>query len=214
MKRSLYKRILFSFLLTLALPLSAQVRFGFRTGIGSSSLIQRVEGSYVAGARFGYNIGVVSEIAMKNGFAFRPELYFLNQGGSYRTQKYAKEVVLNPPLVKACLYSLQLPANFAYNIKMSDMRVSLIMGPVLDYTFKGDLTYNKDYHLASFGTEEQHDFKPFDLAFNIGLAAEHKRVFFQINGIFGLLDRRSAPFMTESILFQNNVSLSVGYFFY
>ena len=201
-------------LLLLTLTAKAQVRYGLRTGIGYSSFIYKMEGQYQSGARFGYGSAFVLDIPLKNKLSLRPELIYHNQGGNFYTQKYATEAYLKPDLVKSHFHSLQLPINLAYNIPLSDIQLTLMAGPAIDYSFAGNISYDGSDRSVSFGTEESNDYKPFDLAVNIGFAAEYKHLFFQISSAFGVLDRKSTPYKEESAVLQNNVSFSLGYFFH
>lgn len=206
--------IAFCSLLLLSFSATAQVRFGVRAGAGYSSITQKIDGKYDAGARLGYSAGFLCEVPIKGHLSFRPELLFLCQGGNYQSRRYEQEAGLTAPQVKACSYGVQLPANFAYNIPLEDMRLSLLAGPVLDYSLFGDMTYGGSAHPLLLGTKETDDFQPVNFSINIGLAAEYKDLFFQVNATLGLTDRQASSFEEESALLQNNVGFSVGYFFH
>ena len=67
------------------LPAMAQVSFGVRAGGAYSSLIQKVEDTYEAGARFGFSIAGLADIPLSKNkkWSLRPEVAFVNQGGAY-----------------------------------------------------------------------------------------------------------------------------------
>ena len=64
------------------MPAVGQVTFGVRAGGAYSSLVQKVEGTYNAGARFGFSLAGLADIHLYKGLSLRPELAFVNQGGS------------------------------------------------------------------------------------------------------------------------------------
>ena len=64
-----------------------------------------------------------------------------------------------------------------------------------------------------FGQTEEADLKSFDLGVSVGLRVDYRRYFFSVGAICGTLDRRSVKQEGESSLYQNNVTLSVGYMF-
>ena len=64
-----------------------------------------------------------------------------------------------------------------------------------------------------FGKKEEPNLRTIDLGINVGLSVEYSRFFFSINNVAGVLDRRTVKRKYESMLFQNNVTFSVGYFF-
>ena len=68
------------------LPSYAQVDFGVRAGGAYSSLIQRVQDEYMSGGRFGWSIAGLMDVHLYKGLSFRPEVGFVNQGGSYYSQ--------------------------------------------------------------------------------------------------------------------------------
>ena len=65
------------------MPAVGQVTFGVRAGGAYSSLVQKVEGTYNAGARFGFSLAGLADIHLYKGLSLRPELAFVNQGGSF-----------------------------------------------------------------------------------------------------------------------------------
>ena len=90
------------------LPAMAQVSFGVRAGGAYSSLIQKVEDTYEAGARFGFSIAGLADIPLSKNkkWSLRPEVAFVNQGGAY----YSNQDIHGMALHNKCwYYSLQIP---------------------------------------------------------------------------------------------------------
>ena len=195
------------------LPSYAQVEFGVRAGGAYSSLIQRVQDEYMSGGRFGWSIAGLMDVHLYKGLSFRPEVGFVNQGGSYYSQ-------YNNPLTseahnKYSYYSIQVPLNLAYTFHITDIRLSVFAGPALDFFLFGKMRTHGTQPSTNidFGSKEEPNLKSFDLGVNIGMSVEYSRFFFAINSVTGTLDRRSVKREGESNVFQNNVTFSLGYFF-
>ncbi|MDH6535606.1 PorT family protein [Parabacteroides sp. 52] len=192
------------------LPATAQVAFGVRAGASYSSLTQKVGTTYESGARMGYSIAGMMDIPLYRRFSLRPEIAFANQGGAW----YSVPEMGNMALRNRCwYYSLQVPVNLAFTFPIMDVRVSILCGPVADFSLFGRMTSRQTGEDLVFGNTQEKDLKPFDLAVNAGLAVEYKRYFFSINSLCGTFDRRAVKREGESRLFQNNVTFSLGYFF-
>lgn len=105
------------------LPAMAQVSFGVRAGGAYSSLIQKVEDTYEAGARFGFSIAGLADIPLSKNkkWSLRPEVAFVNQGGAY----YSNQDIHGMALHNKCwYYSLQIPVNVAYTFTFTDVHLS------------------------------------------------------------------------------------------
>ena len=77
------------------MPAVGQVTFGVRAGGAYSSLVQKVEGTYNAGARFGFSLAGLADIHLYKGLSLRPELAFTNQGGSTLIRKWKERKILS-----------------------------------------------------------------------------------------------------------------------
>ena len=136
------------------MPAVGQVTFGVRAGGAYSSLVQKVEGTYNAGARFGFSLA-----------------------------------------------------------GLADVQLGVYAGPALDFSLFGKMkteNQNVDIH---FGQTKEADLKTFDLGVNVGLRVDYSRYFFSVSALCGTLDRRAIEREGESSLYQNNVTLSLGYMF-
>lgn len=167
----------------------------------------------MSGGRFGWSIAGLMDVHLYKGLSFRPEVGFVNQGGSYYSQ-------YNNPLTseahnKYSYYSIQVPLNLAYTFHITDIRLSVFAGPALDFSLFGKMRTHGTQPSTNidFGSKEEPNLKTFDLGVNIGMSVEYSRFFFAINSVTGTLDRRSAKREGESNVFQNNVTFSLGYFF-
>ncbi len=209
MKRLL---ILIGIALTLILPAQAQVEFGVRAGGAYSSLIQKVNDRSESGARFGFSVAGIMEVPLSANkkWALRPEVVLLNQGGYY----YSNQDIYGMAQHNKCwYYSLQTPINVAYKMKFTDVYMSVFAGPTFDWSFYGKMKTRETNPELHFGISEEKDLKPCDFGINIGLAVEYNKFFFQLSALTGLIDRRATKREGETSVYQNNVTLSVGYFF-
>lgn len=191
-------------------PVMAKVTWGVRAGGAYSSLIQKVNDTYKSGARFGFSLAGLAEIPLHKRWSLRPEVAFVNQGGNY----YSAPEMGGMALYNKCwYYSLQVPVNVAYTIPISDIRLSIFAGPVFDWSLFGKMNSRETNPDLHFGISEEKDLKPCDLGINIGLAVEYSRFFFSVGGTVGTIDRRAVKRESETSVFQNNVTLSIGYMF-
>ena len=197
-------------LICMALPASAQVAFGVRAGGAYSSLIQKVDKKAESGARFGFSVAGLMDIPLRGKWSLRPEVGFVNQGGSYHSGQAMGGMALYN---KCWYYSLQIPVNVAYTFSITDVRVSIFAGPSFDWSLFGQMKTRETDPDLSFGVSEEKDLKPCDLGVSIGLAVEYSNFFFSVNSICGTIDRRATKREGETSVYQNNVTLSLGYYF-
>ena len=205
------KKILFVLLIALlSTPAMGQISLGMKGGLAYSSLAQRIDNVNEAGARLGFSVGGLANIPFYNRFSVQPELIFINQGGSFysRVDDSFSSIRSNYNY-----YSLQIPVNMAYTILVSDVNMKILFGPSVDYSLTGKRTIKGVQNDIGFGEREIGDFKSWDLGINIGFEAGYQKVFFSINTLFGVLDRRTVKHTGESSIYQNNVTFSLGYYF-
>lgn len=206
-------------MLILLLPVSAaaQVVWGVRSGIAYSSLVQKVDDRPKSGARFGYSVACIAEIPVWNEFSLRPEVVFMQQGGYFLSNpdRPGEPVGFDLTQVRRDYryFSIQVPVNICYTFTFSDININLFGGPVLDFPLTGKVKSVGGKGDMHFGTAPEDDIKPFDLGVSVGLGAEYANFFCSINAICGTLNRRAHTDATEKSVYQNNVTLSLGYFF-
>lgn len=190
----------------------AQVEFGVRVGGAYSSLIQHVDSRVESGGHFGYGISGLMEMPVYKGFSFRPEVSFINQGGSYYS-RYSEEGMAARNSYS--YYSIQVPLNISYTFFLSDVRLSVFLGPAFDFSLFGKMkTRGTDVSTdIDFGKDEEPNLRTFDFGINVGMNVEYNRFFFAVSNLTGVLDRRTVKRVGESTLFQNNVTFSLGYIF-
>ena len=194
----------------LVMPVAAKVTYGVRFGGAYSSLIQKVTDEYESGARFGFSVAGLADIPLYKRFSLRPEIAFVNQGGSYYSAPQMDEMAY---LNKCSYYSIQVPVNLAYTFLFTDVRFSILAGPAFDFSLFGKMKNKETDTDILFGTTEDKDLKSFDLGVKLGLGVEYSNFFFSIDAFCGALDRRATKRPGETSVYQNNVTFSLGYFF-
>lgn len=190
----------------------AQVEFGVRLGGAYSSLVQRLDKTYESGGRIGFSVAGLMQLPIYKGLSFVPEVGLIYQGGDYYSYP-TDEGMTTHNMYK--YYSLQVPLDLAYTFNISDVRLSVFAGPTLDVSLAGKMKTEETGVESDieFGKKEEPNLRTIDLGINVGLSVEYGRFFFSINNVAGVLDRRTVKRKDESMLFQNNVTFSVGYFF-
>lgn len=190
----------------------AQVEFGVRAGGAYSSLIQQLDKTYESGGRLGFSVAGLMQVPIYKGLSFVPEVGLIYQGGDYYTYPIGDEMGVHN-FYK--YYSLQVPLDLAYTFQVSDVRLIVFAGPTLDFSFAGKMK-SKETGVETdiqFDKKEEPNLRTVDLGINVGLSVEYNRFFFSISNVAGVLDRRTVKRKDESLLFQNNVTFSIGYFF-
>ena len=190
----------------------AQVEFGVRLGGAYSSLVQRLDKTYESGGRIGFSVAGLMQLPIYKGLSFVPEVGLIYQGGDYYSYPTDEGMTTHNMYM---YYSLQVPLDLAYTFNISDVRLSVFAGPTLDVSLAGKMKTEETGVESDieFGKKEEPNLRTIDLGINVGLSVEYSRFFFSINNVAGVLDRRTVKRKDESMLFQNNVTFSVGYFF-
>ena len=198
--------------LALVIPTKAQVTFGARIGGAYSCLIQKVNDRSESGARFGYSVAGLAEIPLtaNKKWLLRPEVAFMNQGGAYYSNQDVNGMALHN---KCWYYSIQVPIDIAFKLKFTDVYLTIFAGPAVDFSLFGKMKSRETNPDLHFGITEEKDLKPCDFGINLGLSVEYNKFFFQLNALSGMIDRRATKREGETSVYQNNVTLSVGYFF-
>ncbi|MDL2255425.1 PorT family protein [Parabacteroides sp. OttesenSCG-928-K15] len=207
------KVILINMLLLLAFSVRGQIEWGVRAGGSYSSLVQKVGSSNESGSRMGFSVAGVADFPLHSIYkrlSIRTEVALVNQGGSWLSGSDMGGMAF----YNRCWYnSLHIPVNLAYTFPFYDFRVSLYVGPSLDFSLFGRMTSREEHNSLHFGHTEEKDLKTFDLGVNAGFAVAYRRYFLSVNANCGTRDRRAVLREGESPVYQNNVTFSVGYYF-
>ena len=172
---------------------------------------KNVEGTYNAGARFGFSLAGLADIHLYKGLSLRPELAFVNQGGSFYSNPQVEGA--KNSFNKCSYYSIQVPVNLAYTFIINDVQLGVYAGPTLDFSLFGKMKLKTRTSISISARPRRLISKSFDLGVNVGLRVDYSRYFFSVSALCGTLDRRAIEREGESSLYQNNVTLSLGYMF-
>jgi hypothetical protein len=188
---------------------SSKIYLGGKSGIAYSSIVQQLEGlNYRSGQTIGWSVAAMADIPARGRFSFRPELAFAYQGGSFLGGS-EQEGYRWKHIVEA--YSLQPTFHLAYNIPILDVQMTVFLGPALDFQLSSSLASKP------IGNNEtpaiNQSLTPFDIAASGGISVEYSGVFFSIATWSGLIDRRRIMSDSDTPVFQNNLTFSLGYFF-
>lgn len=197
--------------LAMILPAMAQVSFGMRVGGAYSSLVQKIEDESESESRFGFSVAGLADIPLSKNkkWSLRPEVAFVNQGGAYYSDQDTEEPLFN----KCWYYSLQVPVNVAYTFTFTDVRLSVFGGLAFDWALFGRMRSRESDKDLHFGVSEGKDLKTCDLGISFGADIEYNRFFLALNAICGTIDRRATKREGETSVYQNNVTVSLGYYF-
>lgn len=191
------------------MPVAAKTHWGVRTGLARTWMTQKIDLDYHSGSRFGYSIAALADIPFYRRFSFRPEIALVSQGGSFLSRFDAAD---QPALrYSANHHSLQVSLDVAFNIPITGVHMAVFGGIVPDFHMGGKMKV-KTLDEDPVGIVKK-DMKSFDLGVNGGICVEYKRIFFSINAILGTLDRRVDKIESESAVYQNNLTFSLGYIF-
>lgn len=204
------KKIVLACLLFLSVaPLAAQVAFGVRAGGAYSSLVQRRDGLLKSGGRFGYSVAGLMDMRIYHRVSFRPELVFINQGGSY----YSALQSGDPEFHTCNYYSVQLPLHVVYTFTYEGVKFGVGGGPCLDIPLWGRTGGDGATRDLQFGTAAADRLKAFDLGIDVGINIEYNKFFFAVTSFCGLLNMNPHKQEGDPSLYQNNVTFSLGYMF-
>jgi hypothetical protein len=183
---------------------AAQVTFGVRAGATYASLTQIVDEEVTSDGRIGFSAGGLMDIPVVRNFSLRPELSLISLGGAYyvaNTEGWLSG--FDKERHEISYYSVRIPVNAAYKIRSSDWLFCVYGGPSLSVSTQ----------VREKGFREKRRFRPIDAGLGAGFSVQHRHVFTSICINSGLLDRQARKTSGESQLYQNSVTLSLGYWF-
>ncbi len=198
----------------IAIPSTAQVTWGMRGGLAYSSLIQKTDNNYRSGARFGFSAAGLVQIPLYKHLSLQPEVAFVHQGGNFRSDiANAEGYDIVYPKTKCNYYSILVPVNLMYTFRFTDVYLSVMAGPALDFSLFGKMRTGDMKSDIVFGKSDKADFYTFNMGVNLGFQVEYAKFFFVVSALCGTLDRRTSKYDGESSIYQNNVNFSFGYYF-
>ena len=197
---------------------SAQFTFGVQGGVNRSIFHESTTlcpgdddepgtGMCMLRPKFGFNIGVVTDLALTWNTSIRSGLSFTTKGTA--------EGVNDDRTVISLMY-LQVPVHFAYLLFITrDIRVVLQGGPYMAFGVGGSVSTNVEgaFEGNSFGRDE-YQFSPFDLGMGVGISFEFGRMFAGINwdaGVLNISNHEGEDAVRRRT--RNTSFLTLGYWF-
>jgi hypothetical protein len=148
----------------------AQSSFGIAAGATFASYKATIETiSITSKTKTGFTVGVVSSFPMGKSFSFQPNLNFLQKGGTLKADGSTDKTTLN---------YLELPLNFVYNTHSSKGKFFIGAGPSLSFGLSGKDKFEEGSSKIKFGSDQEDDFKPFEIGINVLAGYQLKNGFF------------------------------------
>lgn len=218
------KKIQLSFLILFFcnIAFSQGLHYGFYTGFGSSTIIERNEwaGELEKSRKYGFQLGVALDFELFSFLSIGTDIGFFQKG-----DKIKDEFAVS----KASLGYLDIPINIGYKIPIKNFMVTIMAGPYASVAIIGKKTmtllpatepnyewnFEENGHdayiddgTAVFG-EEFHSYKRFDTGLTFGFKLGFKQYRLSANYCIGLTDIKP----NETITAKNSAfSVSFAYF--
>jgi Outer membrane protein beta-barrel domain len=174
-------------------------------------------------SKFGILAGIVAELPLTDNISFRPELNFIQKGGTASSSQTVFGFTITNESKSTFSY-LELPLNVVYNVEAGPGNLFVGAGPTLGYGLSGktknkatsgNTTTNTDVSVKFDGKDNANDGKGHLKAFDFGanILAGYKLpsgIFIKAGYTFGLSNISPAANSTYK---NKGLSIGVGYFF-
>jgi hypothetical protein len=152
----------------------AQIKFGPKIGLNLSEMTLKSSGVSIDPETYvGYNIGVISEITLKNNFFLQPGVSYSMKGTKYNVSDYDLSI-------KSSFMDLFI--NVLHKQNMGSMKMLLFAGPYFAYGVGGEYVIDGESYDINYGPDE--DMKSLDVGLNLGTGIDIDN--FQITIQYGL----------------------------
>ncbi|HEX5152304.1 MAG TPA: porin family protein [Parafilimonas sp.] len=134
--------------------------------------------SVTSDIKTGFSGGLVSHIPVSKYLSFRPELKYVQKGGTLKQDGYSDKMTLN---------YIELPVNFVFNTHSAKGMFFAGLGPSFNLGLSGKSKGDDGDYDVKFGGGEEDDFKPFEIGLNALIGYQFKGgLFFSANSNMGL----------------------------
>jgi len=175
MKSNLKLALLIGFMLIVEYS-QAQGKIGPKLGLNLSTMTLRSPMVWVdPKTLIGFNVGIITEISLKNDFGLQSGLIFSTKGSKYSSDSF--DVYVMPRF-------LEIPINALYKFNVGSAKLFLLAGPYFAFGIGGTYRTQNETYEINFGTGEDKDMRSFDLGVNIGAGIDIKN--FEISTQCGL----------------------------
>ena len=147
--------------------------FGFTAGATLAKQTVKFEGASVSfQSKIGFTAGVAGDIPMGKNVSFMPAINFVQKGSKLKQESYESTTTLN---------YIEVPFNFVYRVPGKSGHLFMGGGPSVAYGISGKNKSNDPMDegngKVNFGSTEEDDIKPLELAANILLGYQFKNGF-------------------------------------
>ena len=131
------KLILFFAVTILVIGVKAQTTFGIQAGANFASIKSDDAGTKITSdTKVGFIVGVLANVGFGNQISFRPELNFIQKGGT-QNETSTSNGITSKDEIDLVLGYVQLSPNFVYNFSSGSGGVFLGVGPELSFGLGG-----------------------------------------------------------------------------
>jgi hypothetical protein len=155
---------LFSLMLLLNYSIAQKASFGITAGATFASYKATVDiASITSETKTGFNVGLVMSSPISKNISFRPELKYVQKGGSYTEEGYSDKITVS---------YIELPMDFVFNTGTSKGMFFGGLGPSFNIGLSGKDKWDYGDGDAGeddvkFGNGADDSFKPFEFGVNV-----------------------------------------------
>jgi hypothetical protein len=165
----------------------AQIKFGTKAGLNLSTMTLKMSGIGIdPKTMVGFNVGVISEITLKDNFVLQPGVLFSAKGSKYSVGGY--DMSISPTFI-------EIPINALYKFDLVSTKLLLFAGPYFAFGIGGSYKTPDESADISYGSGEEKDLKSFDFGLNFGAGIEISNI--QFTAQYGLGLTNLAPVTTN-----------------
>jgi hypothetical protein len=184
---------------------NAQISFGLKAGLNLSTMTDKLGGMSIDPKTLvGFNVGVISEITLKDNLFLQPGIFYSTKGSKYSLNNMNATVTPN---------YLDIPVNVLYKFGSGSTKFFIYAGPYIAFALSGKVT-NMDNSTADihFGSGDKEDMRSTDFGLNFGAGVDISH--FQISAQYGIGLENLAPVTTNGAEMKSTViGISIGYLF-
>jgi len=205
--------------------MQAQVAIGVKVGANlADANIKGISSSIIGEPNIlpGFTAGVMAEIPMLNGFAFRPELNFIQKGFSVKRELNVDIFGFDLPLggkANTRVNAIEMPLLIQYNIGNEKAGLYAIIGPNVSYGLNAHVrpiaSFIIDYNLPRIDIDLDRDlYRRWEISGTAGVGGSFKagdgKIFGDVRYTMGFSNLLDNPIVDVRIKNQA-VNLSMGY---
>lgn len=208
MKKAIY--LFISLFLLMNYSFSQKASLGIHAGITLATFKASIEDvSVTSKTKAGISAGLNLVVPISKSFSFRPELNFVQKGGTMKEEDYKETLTLN---------YIQVPLNFTYNMPTSSGSFFIGAGPSVNLGISGKDKWHDGTESGSskvkFGSGDDADFKMLEISANLMAGYQFSGGFFVTAGYnAGLSDASNDDPEFDGSYHNRYFGVNIGYMF-